>query len=58
MPWQPPQGQNLPGTHFSAVLGFSRRQPLDRYHTRFGSLEDGANLEDFTGGYAWECRHS
>jgi len=21
MPWQPPQGQNLPGTHFSAVLG-------------------------------------
>src|SRR3984885_4090862 len=20
-PWQPPQGQNLPGTHFSAVLG-------------------------------------
>src|SRR6202012_86982 len=21
MPWQPPQGQNLPGTHFSAVFG-------------------------------------
>jgi signal transduction histidine kinase/ligand-binding sensor domain-containing protein len=21
MPWQPPQGQNLPGTHLSAVLG-------------------------------------
>jgi PAS domain S-box-containing protein len=21
MPWQPPQGQNLPGTHFSAILG-------------------------------------
>jgi PAS domain S-box-containing protein len=21
VPWQPPQGQNLPGTHFSAVLG-------------------------------------
>jgi PAS domain S-box-containing protein len=21
MPWQPPQGQNLPGTHFSALLG-------------------------------------
>ena len=21
MPWQPPRGQNLPGTHFSAVLG-------------------------------------
>jgi len=21
MPWQPPQGQNLPGTHFTAVLG-------------------------------------
>src|SRR5271154_2049748 len=21
MPWQPPQRQNLPGTHFSAVLG-------------------------------------
>ena len=21
MPWQAPQGQNLPGTHFSAVLG-------------------------------------
>jgi len=23
MPWQPPQGQNLPGTHFSAVFGSS-----------------------------------
>src|SRR6201987_724169 len=21
LPWQPPPGQNLPGTHFSAVLG-------------------------------------
>src|SRR6202161_4143000 len=21
LPWQPPQGQNLPGTHFSALLG-------------------------------------
>src|ERR1700722_12487997 len=21
MPWQPPQGQNLPGTHFSAIFG-------------------------------------
>jgi signal transduction histidine kinase/ligand-binding sensor domain-containing protein len=21
MPWQPPQGQNLPGTHFTALLG-------------------------------------
>jgi PAS domain S-box-containing protein len=21
VPWQPPQGQNLPGTHFSAILG-------------------------------------
>src|SRR6202166_5365702 len=21
VPWQPPQGQNLPGTHFSAVFG-------------------------------------
>src|ERR1700723_4610225 len=21
VPWQPPQGQNLPGTHFSAVVG-------------------------------------
>src|ERR1700744_6210469 len=21
VPWQPPQGQNLPGTHFSALLG-------------------------------------
>ena len=21
IPWQPPQGQNLPGTHFSALLG-------------------------------------
>jgi ligand-binding sensor domain-containing protein len=27
MPWQPPQGQNLPGTHFSAVLG-SRDESL------------------------------
>src|ERR1700723_4779086 len=38
MPWQPPQGQNLPGTHFSALLG-SRDGSLWRYHTRFGLLE-------------------
>src|ERR1700750_184582 len=41
MPWQPPQGQNLPGTHFSAVLG-SRDGSLWIGTTRgFARWEDG-----------------
>src|SRR5260370_21806219 len=44
-----------PGTEsarhtFLGCTLLSRRQPLDPDHARFGSLEEGANLEDFTGG--------
>jgi len=47
MPWQPPQGQNLPGTHFSAVFG-SRDGSLWIGTTRgLARLKDG-QLRTFT----------
>ncbi len=54
MPWQPPQGQNLPGTHFSAVLG-SRDGSLWIGTTRGlarwkdGQLRTFTDLEHYTG---------
>jgi PAS domain S-box-containing protein len=54
MPWQPPQGQSLPGTHFSAVLG-SRDGSLWIGTTRGlarwkdGRLRTYTDLEQFTG---------
>src|SRR5580693_7940563 len=54
MPWPPPQGQSLPGTHFSAVLG-SRDGSLWIGTTRGlarwkdGQLRTYTDLEQFTG---------
>jgi ligand-binding sensor domain-containing protein len=54
MPWQPPQGQNLPGTHFSAVFG-SRDGSLWIGTTRGlarwkdGQLRTYTDLEHYTG---------
>lgn len=57
MTWQPPQGQNLPGTHFSALLGsrdgilwidggldMFRDTALISYTTRQGVSEHGFHL--------------
>src|SRR5580704_7176090 len=47
LPWQPPQGQNLPGTHFSAIFG-SRDGSLWIGTTRgLARLKDG-QLRTFT----------
>jgi signal transduction histidine kinase/ligand-binding sensor domain-containing protein len=54
IPWQPPQGQNLPGTHFTAVLG-SRDGSLWIGTTRGlarwkdGQLRTYTDLEHYTG---------
>jgi PAS domain S-box-containing protein len=54
LPWQPPPGQNLPGTHFSAVLG-SRDGSLWIGTTRGlarwkdGQLRTFTDLEHYTG---------
>ena len=54
MPWQPPHGQNLPGTHFTAVLG-SRDGSLWIGTTRGlarwkdGQLRTYTDLEHYTG---------
>jgi ligand-binding sensor domain-containing protein len=54
VPWQPPQGQNLPGTHFSAILG-SRDGSLWIGTTRGlarwkdGQLRTYTDLERYTG---------
>src|ERR1700691_3830615 len=54
MPWQPPQRQNLPGTHFSAVLG-SRDGSLWIGTTRGvarwkdGQLRTYGDLDHYTG---------
>src|SRR6202047_665551 len=54
MPWQPPQGQNLPGTHFSAVFGsrdgslwIGTRRGLARWKN--GQLRTYRDLEHYTG---------
>jgi ligand-binding sensor domain-containing protein len=44
VPWQPPQGQNLPGTHFSALLG-SRDGSLWIGTTRVWLVGRTANCE-------------
>jgi PAS domain S-box-containing protein len=54
VPWQPPQGQNLPGTHFSAVLGardgslwIGTTRGLARW--KDGQLRTYTDLEHYTG---------
>jgi ligand-binding sensor domain-containing protein len=54
VPWQPPQGQNLPGTHFSALLGardgslwIGTTRGLARW--KDGQLRTYTDLEHYTG---------